>query len=233
VLKWHFQLSGVIDIGRSVPVYVIDLFETAPSVIASIRQQLKAVACHFSAGIWQEWQADAGSFPIAALGNAVSGWNGERWLDIRNATVLSLLAARLDLALQKGCSGVVPSNVDGYQQSSGFPLTADNQLTFNRWLAAQAHARGLSVGLKNDVSQVAALANDFDFALSESCYSLAQCGSWAPFVSAGKPVFEVEYVGDQAAGAILASQICPDSAILKFSTIVKQADLTAWSTDCP
>ncbi len=55
---------------------------------------------------------------------------------------------RLDLAVTKGCDGVEPDNMDGYANDSGFPLTAEDQLTFNRFIANEAHRRGLAVGLK-------------------------------------------------------------------------------------
>ena len=54
----------------------------------------------------------------------------------------------------KGYDGVEPDNVDRYVNASGFDLDADAQLAFNRFIANEAHARGLSVGLKNDLDQV-------------------------------------------------------------------------------
>ena len=42
---------------------------------------------------------------------------------------------RLDLAAAKGCDAVDPDNVDGYANPTGFDLTGDDQLAFNRWLA--------------------------------------------------------------------------------------------------
>ena len=65
---------------------------------------------------------------------------------------------------------VEPDNVDAYQNSSGFSLTAADQLVFNQWLAQQAHSRGLSIGLKNDVDQVVQLQPYFDWALNEQCF---------------------------------------------------------------
>ena len=56
------------------------------------------------------------------------------------------MQARLDLAVSKGCVGVEPDNVDGYQNSSGFPLTAADQLAYNRFLAGEARARGGAAG---------------------------------------------------------------------------------------
>jgi hypothetical protein len=38
-------------------------------------------------------------------------------------------------------------NVDGFTNATGFPLTPVDQLTYNRFLAMEAHVRGLSIGL--------------------------------------------------------------------------------------
>jgi hypothetical protein len=230
LLEWHYQMSGTLNTTRDVQVYIIDLFETTGPTIALLRQQLKTVICQFSAGTFENWRPDAGSFQTETLGNRVS--ESERWIDIRSPSVLTILGKRLDLAVQKGCSGVVPANVEGYNNVTGFPLTWADQLTFNQWLAAQAHQRGLSVGLKNDIEQILTLANTFDFALSEACYQYAQCDSLSPFVTAGKNVLNTEYVLDHTSGAALAAEICPNSISRKFSTIIKQQELDEWSIDC-
>ena len=69
-------------------------------------------------------------------------------------------AAAGPAARAEGFDGVEADNVDGYANDSGFPLTAADQLRFNRFLARAAHARGLSIGLKNDLGQAAALEPD-------------------------------------------------------------------------
>ena len=63
---------------------------------------------------------------------------GEHWLDIRRLSVLApIMKARLDLCAVKGFDGVEFYNVDGYQNRTGFPLTANEQLTYDTWLANQ------------------------------------------------------------------------------------------------
>lgn len=52
---------------------------------------------------------------------------------------------RLDVAVYKGCDGVEPDNVDGYTNNTGFILTAEDQLMYNRFLADEAHERGLLI----------------------------------------------------------------------------------------
>ncbi len=182
--------------------------------------------CYLSAGSWEDWRPDAGFYPPGVLGNPLDGWPGERWVDIRRLDILGpILEARLDLAESKGCTGVEPDNVDAYQNDSGFPLQAADQLVFNRWLASEAHQRGLSVGLKNDLDQVPDLVGGFDWALNEQCYEYSECDLLQPFIDAGKAVFGVEYNGDELV-------FCPYFNALGYSWLKKDLDLGAWRIDC-
>ena len=103
------------------------------------------------------------------------------------------MRGRLELARSKHCDGVEPDNVDAYANDSGFDLDAASQVDFNRFLAVEARARGLAVGLKNDVDQIAALVPDFDFAVNEQCFQYDECDAYDAFVAADKPVFNAEY----------------------------------------
>jgi len=172
-----------------------------------------------------ELRPDAGAFPDAVKGDS-NGWSGERWLDIRRLDVLGpIMQRRLDLCKQKGFDAVEPDNVDGYTNSTGFPLTAADQLTYNRFLATAAHARGLSIGLKNDLDQAQTLEPDFDWALNEQCFQYNECGLLKPFSAAGKAIFEVEYNLDPA-------QFCPQARTLGIMSMKKKLSLDATQTTC-
>ncbi len=225
---WQWQLTGTIDTSLNVAMYDVDLFDAPQAKIDALHAAGKKVICYFSAGSYEDWRIDKGSFPAAAIGNPLDGWEGEAWLDTRNAGVRLAMKARLDRAVQKHCDGVEPDNVDGYANDPGFPLTAATQLDYNTFLATEAHARGLSIGLKNDLDQVQALVTKFDWALNEECHSFDECEMLTPFISAGKAVFHVEY-GD----ASLASSVCPATKPLGFSTLIKKLDLGVWRTACP
>ncbi len=215
--SWQWQLQGTIDTTIDVEMYDIDLFDTPVATIADLKADGRIVVCYLSAGSWEDWRPDAADYPAVVLGNPLSGWPGERWVDIRRLDLLGpILDARLDLARDKGCTGVEPDNVDAYQNSSGFPLDAADQLVFNRWLATHAHARGLSIGLKNDLDQVAALEPDFDWALNEQCYEYDECDALQPFIDAGKAVFGVEYSGDEYV-------FCPYFNALGYSWLKKDS----------
>ncbi|MFV0406751.1 MAG: endo alpha-1,4 polygalactosaminidase [Propioniciclava sp.] len=170
----------------------VDLEDTSAQTIAAFKQRGITVVCYFSAGSYEDWRSDAASIPAAALGRS-NGWPGERWLDIRNPAVLAIMESRMDIAAAKGCHGVEPDNVDGYTNRTGFPLTAADQRAFNKALAAAAHERGLAIGLKNDIEQVAELEPYFDFAVNEQCNQYNECGVYSAFTDNNKAVFNAEY----------------------------------------
>ncbi len=227
---WQWQLTGQIDDSFDVAMYDVDLFETATSRIADLQAAGRVVVCYFSAGSYENWRPDADDFPAAARGEPLDEWEGEWWLDVRLDAVRDIMRARLDLAVAKGCDGVEPDNVDAFANDSGFDLTAADQLAYNRFLADAARARGLSVGLKNDLEQVAALVDDFDWALNEECLAYDECDALDPFIAAGKAVFHVEYVDDWADAPELAAEVCGRRP--QFSTLIKLWDLTAERLAC-
>jgi hypothetical protein len=216
---WQWQLTGTVDTSLNVQMYDIDLFDLSASTVSTLHAQGKAVICYFSTQ-YENWRPDASSFTSAVLGNALDGWAGEKWVDIRSSVVRNIIAARLDLAVSKGCDGVEPDNVDSYSANTGFPLTASNQLDYNRFIANAAHARGLSVGLKNDLDQAAALEPSFDWILNEQCNEYSECGMLSSFTNKGKAAFNTEYSGS-------ASSVCPQMATAKISSLIKDLDLGA------
>ncbi|HGG59812.1 MAG TPA: endo alpha-1,4 polygalactosaminidase [Gammaproteobacteria bacterium] len=224
--SWQWQLSGAVDTAYDVAMYDIDLTETPQAVIDELHAAGRKVICYYSAGSWENYRDDADQFPASVLGNTLDGWPDEKWLDIRRLDVLApIMRARLDLAASKGCDGVEPDNVDGYANDTGFPLTRDDQLAYNRWTASEAHARGLSVGLKNALNLIPDLVADYDWALNEQCFQYDECDLLTPFVTAGKAVFGVEYQGS-------VESFCPRANALNFDWLKKRLDLDAWRLSC-
>jgi len=216
---YQWQLTGTIDTSVDVQMYDIDLFDNTAATISTLHSKGRVVICYFSTQ-YEDWRSDASSFTAAVMGNGLDGWEGENYVDIRSTVVRNIMTARMDLAVSKGCDGLEPDNVDGYTAKTGFPLTAADQINFNEFIANQAHARGLSVGLKNDIDQAATLEPFFDWALNEQCYEYSECASLNTFISHGKAVFNTEYSGT-------ASKVCPYMVGLKFSSLIKTLDLTA------
>ena len=116
--------------------------------------------------------------------------------------------------------------VDGYANATGFPLTAADQLRFNRWLAAEAHRQGLAVGLRPDLEQVPQLVSSFDWATNEQCVAYDECDLLTPFAAARKPVVVIEYDTPLA-------QVCAVTQPLGFAAMRKRLALGAWRQECP
>jgi hypothetical protein len=225
--SWQWQLTGTIDQTVAAQMFDVDLFDTPATTVASLHALGHKVVCYVSAGSFEDWRPDAAQYPAPVKGKALDGWPGEQWLDVRQWDALRpLIEARMDLCRSKGFDGIELDNVDGYQNDTGFPLTASDQLTFNRALAASAHARGLSVGLKNDLDQVTDLVGNFDWALNEECFTYDECDQLHPFVAAGKAVFNVEYT-------LATDQFCAQAHTLGFNSMSKHLNLDAYRIACP
>jgi hypothetical protein len=207
-------------------VFDVDLFDTPAEQVRRLRERGRRLVCYMSAGTFEPWRPDRDRYPAAILGRPVEGFPDERWIDVRRLDVLGpVLAARLDLCKSKGFDAIEPDNVDAYANDSGFPITAGDQLVFNRWLAEQAHARGLAVALKNDLEQVPDLVDAFDFAVNEECVAFDECDALIPFIRAEKPVLHVEY-------DVPAAEFCPVVVPLGFSSMGKHRSLDAWRDPC-
>jgi hypothetical protein len=225
--SWQWQLSDApIDQSFEVEMYDIDLFENDASVVAALHASGHRVICYLNAGGWEDWRPDADLFPEGVIGKNLDGWPGEKWLDIRQMDLLApILEARLEMCKEKGFDGVEPDNVDGYLNDTGFPLNYNDQLRFNFWLSAEAHERGLSIGLKNDLEQIPDLVEHFDWALNEECFAYDECELLMPFTEAGKAVFNVEY-------ELETSEFCQRANALSFNSMRKNWELDAWQAPC-
>ncbi len=218
---WQWQLQGAIDTSIPADVYEVDGFFVSAKAVRRLHSQGRKVICYLDVGSWESYRPDKGEFPKSVIGKKYEGFPDERWLDIRRVGKLAPpLKERFEMCERKGFDAVEPDNVNGFTNDTGFPLTAADQLRFNRWVARQVHRRGLSVALKNDPEQAAKLVGHFDFAVVEQCFQYHECGRFSPFIEAGKAVFEAEY-------EIEPSSYCDRARALQFSSIRKGYDLLA------
>lgn len=224
-LAWQWQLTGKLDPTVDVPVYDVDGFNISKAQVGDLHRRGRKVICYVSTGAWEDFRPDADRFPKSVLGKS-NGWKGERWLDVRRTDVLGpLMAKRFDMCREKGFDAVEPDNMDGYDNETGFPLTATQQLGYNRLVARLAHDRGLAVGLKNDLDQIPELVGDFDFAVNEQCAEFGECDALGAFTRAGKAVFHVEYEKAPAG-------FCTVARKLRLSSMQKELELGTWRKAC-
>jgi hypothetical protein len=204
-LTWYWQLTGT---PRIEPVMATDVdgFDTSQATVAQFHAAGQRMICYIDVGTAENWRPDYSQFPAADLGSE-NGWPGERWLNVGDPAIRPILAARFQMCAQKGFDAVEPDNMDGYENDTGFTITAAEQLAFNEWVANEVHSLGMAVFQKNDPDQAAQLEPYFDGVIDEQCNQYSECGSFAGYLAAGKPVLNAEYSGgtsfcaaDQAAG---------------------------------
>ncbi|MET0027560.1 MAG: endo alpha-1,4 polygalactosaminidase [Candidatus Thiodiazotropha sp.] len=224
-ISWQIQLQGTPNTGYDVSLYDLDLFDTPGSTLDDLHAAGRRVLCYFSGGSYESWRIDANQFASADLGQALDGWPGERWLDIRSEQVRTIMLDRLDLAVSQGCDGVDVDNMDGYANSSGFDLTANDQLDYNRFMADAAHQRGLAIALKNDLDQITQLVDHYDLAVNEQCYQYDECDLLTPFIDQGKPVLQIEYEIRYVNDTLARNALCGQSTSAGFSTLILPLEL--------
>jgi hypothetical protein len=230
-LTWQWHLSNLpVDLTVDAQVYDIDLFENDASVVKTLHDRGRKVICYISVGSREDWRPDADQFPAQVLGKDYDGWPGEKWLDIRRVDLLApIMLARLDLCKAKGFDAVEPDNIEIYDNKTGFPITYADQLAYARWLADEAHARGLAIGLKNAADMVADALPVFDFAITEDCFQQGWCDQVLPFIKAGKVVFAAEYTDTD----VDFKAACTWGRRYNVSFIQKNRILTAFRNTCP
>jgi hypothetical protein len=230
-LTWQWHLSEPpVDTSVDAQVYDIDLFDNDAPVVQKLHDQRRKVIGYISVGSWEDWRPDKGQFPLDVLGKDYEGWPGEKWLDIRRIDRLApIMRARLDLCKAKGFDAVEPDNLEIHDNDTGFPITYQDQLNYAHWLAAEAHARGLAIGLKNAADMVTDSLAIFDFAITEDCFFQGWYDRVLPFIAAGKPVFAAEYTdtGVDFNGA------CAWGRAHNVNFIQKNRILTAFCITCP
>ncbi|WP_433338011.1 endo alpha-1,4 polygalactosaminidase [Spirillospora sp. CA-294931] len=200
------------------------------------------VICYVDTGAYESYRPDAGRFPghrtavpnrprPPERGSVIgwdTGWDGERWLDLRPASrrrFAEAIWARLDLAKRMGCDAVEPDQNNPLGNDPGFPITLADQHSWYREVAAQAHARGLSVGMKNGHDQpgsAAALVDAFDWALPEECAQFDECAELDVFIARGKAVFAVDYKG-----SVDPASACRAHRAHRFDGLIKDEPPTA------
>ena len=228
-LTWQWQLEETVDTTIEAEVYDLDLY-VDQSVIDEFHARGSKVICYISVGSYEDWRPDADQFPAEVLGKDYEGWSGEKWLDIRRIDLLApLMRARLDLCAAKGFDGIEPDNIEIFNQKTGFPLTYADQLAYARWLADEAHARGLAIGIKNAPEMVPDSLSFFDFAVTEDAFYYDWIAEMLPFIDAGKPVFAAEYT-DMPVDFKTACAWGNEHGV---SFILKDRGLTSYLGTCP
>jgi hypothetical protein len=115
-----------------------------------------------------------------------------------------------------------------------------------QYLSSLTRPLNLTLGLKNAGDIISTVLPLVDFSVNEQCAEFAECATFAPFIAAGKPVFNIEYpAGDgelqqgvEGNGFSEATRrkFCDRKGQAKgaegFSTVLKKMNLDGWVEGC-
>jgi hypothetical protein len=231
--RWHYELR-YLDIDRiyemasegETEIIVLRLSEDIWA-LRGFRDELgleehPKIFCHFAAGALGADDPGFSSLPENVIGNAVAGDSDRRWVDVRSEHVFKVALTQVLAAVEAGCEGVVPANVDGHLYETGLSHNSTNWLAFNRHLANAARERGLTVLLKNNGAQAADLVEYFDGQLTENCFSVTGCSRNGSdyFRSARTPILNAELAADRDTGRMLMEMYCKESIEEGIQTLI-------------
>jgi hypothetical protein len=137
---------------------------------------------------------------------------------------------RLDRAATMMCDGVDPDNVDAYNNENGLNLTIADAVSYVSFLSDAAH---VFIGLKNAGDIIPFVLDKVQWQVNEQCIEYRECSTFRPFITAGKPVFHIEYPASAPTiNDTTKAQFCNDSRETGFSTILKKIALDNWIEAC-
>lgn len=239
VLRWDWQIGHLKPVpNHDIDVYNVDI-DTDPSALEALRNTGAKLICYFSVGTVETWRPDANQFPPGIVGEHYAQYPDESWLNYREIDQLALIMlARLDRCAARGFHAVEADNVDAFnyetrntdgklvQKGTNFALTKADTITYVRWLADAAHARGLAIGLKNASSIIDDVIEDIDFMVAEECILYNWCDEAHRVVQHNKPVFAAKYIDFDETGNL--SAICKTAA--KYGLFASHFRLTLDNT---
>ncbi|KAF5023851.1 hypothetical protein F66182_4109 [Fusarium sp. NRRL 66182] len=222
----------------NVGIYDLDLYDNDAETFKALQKAGKKVICYFSAGSWEDWRDDKGQFKKSDMGKTLDGWPDEKWLNLRSANVRNIMKKRIKLAAQKGCDAIDPDNVDGYQNNNGLGLTKQDSIDYVKFLAAEAAKYNMSTGLKNAGDIISSVLPYVQFSVNEQCREYSECETFAAFIKAKKPVFNIEYPDGapkvkEADRKVICGTTGKAKGTKNFSTVIKKMNLDGWVMYCP
>jgi len=127
-----------------------------------------------------------------------------------------------------------------FQKSNdnGLGLTEADSINYMQFLSAEAAKYNMSTGLKNAGAIIPDVLNVTSFSVNEQCVQYQECETFAPFINAAKPVFNIEY--PEGAGKSINSakvtDICSRTGDSEgadgFSSVMKDMNLDGWVEYC-
>jgi hypothetical protein len=230
-------------VGRVAPgptVYDIDGIDNSAATVAALHSRSDRAICYIEIGAAGNYYPTSYYAQLKAagdLGSNVSGYP-EQYININAPSAVSIIESMIrQQCAAKGFDGVEPDIDDSYTDSTGFHITEQDNIRYDRTLGAYTHSLGLAWGQKNgdnDPAFSASLEPTTDFLLDEECNFYHTCGIVAtPYVRAGKLVLNAEYTDDWGSNTAQdLAKFCAADAAAGIDGTLFTTDLTGQRNPC-
>jgi hypothetical protein len=195
--SWHID-SSYSPTSKNVELYVVELFLTNPeSRVEKVGSDETKVICKMSAGAYdvdieRNFQIEDHPYPEIAVGK-IRDDNRTYWVDINSDEVQIIMRERIKIASNIGCDGVLFTEVSSWKEDTGFEITEDEQIIYNRFLSGKAHENNLFAGFSDIEDQIYSHTLFADLIFSNNCYQDENCIKYEDFSEIGA-VLNLEYV---------------------------------------
>lgn len=228
--RFDVQISEPLMLERVGDVLALDLDETSAGDVALVRASGTHAACLFSAGTLPANSTARTGLSSLVVGRPVTIRNDRFWLDVRDVNLVApYVEQKLRECRDKGFEAAIPLDLEAYMYRSGFAIGRRQQVEFSRYVAQAAHSYGLLAGLWNTRSQLAELAEDYDFSVMIGCFDEGWCADTAPFKALKKPIFLIQY-DDSSRPDV---DFCKATEQFGAVGVIKRRVMDAWLKNCP
>ena len=211
------------------------------ATVAAIHATGAHAICYMETGSWENYRPDASEYPTSILGDTMPGYSAEKFVNINNLnspagptglTLHQILDNRIDQCKAEGFDAVETDLDDTYSNNdgtTGFTITMADELAFNNTIAGDIHAAGMAWFFKNGIegdsfiTGTMAEPNLPDGTVDEECNYYADCSALEPFVTAGKPILNVEYTDDTPNPT--EATLCTAALAFPMATIMTDVNL--------
>eukprot|EP00834_Sanchytrium_tribonematis_P001924 NODE_51_length_31136_cov_0.357670.p12 type:complete len:290 gc:universal NODE_51_length_31136_cov_0.357670:18418-17549(-) len=215
--SYYHQETGDIKMDEDVSIYSIPLF--SGELIKQLQSKGKKVLCQYSVGVWRQGQP---ALDKKYMGNEIQ--SNVFALNVKEDAVKNYVSQFIQKAEDFGCDGFEPLDMNVYSRDNGLDITLDDQFSYSKWLADQAHSKGLFIGMYNAVLQLAAI-DSFDYAVAINCFMTNNCVNYSQVISKAKPVFDMETT-------LKTDAFCEKANSLNFYAITKPSDFGPGAEYC-
>jgi hypothetical protein len=204
--SWHIEIKNKELAEKEVDLYIIDLLSGEPQTkVNTVAVGDTKVVCKLSAGTYDSqierlYPVENHPYPEVAVGNIQT--NGSTyWVDITSDYVREIMKGRIEFASRVGCDGILFTEVSSYDQNTGFQITEDDQIEFNRYLSGKAHEFGVFAGFSDIEAQIYSHSQFADLVFVQNCFQRGTCKKYEDFSENGATL-NLETVPYNASGNI-------------------------------